>query len=100
MSEEYEGVDLPEQISVRMEKREQLNKLGDAYPVSLPITHTIEATKASAMTVVNTFWERGVVSQRAIRRPTKTQTTAPGIVNPINIPNASAMPHGPKSTGI
>lgn len=46
MSEEYEGVDLPEQISVRMEKREQLNKLGDAYPVSLPITHTIEATKA------------------------------------------------------
>jgi lysyl-tRNA synthetase class 2 len=33
--------DLPEQIAIRMAKREKLNELGDAYPVSLPITHTI-----------------------------------------------------------
>ena len=46
MTEEYEGVDLPEQIAVRMQKRERLNALGAAYPVKLPITHTIEATKA------------------------------------------------------
>ena len=46
MAEEYEGVDLPEQIAVRMQKRERLNALGAAYPVKLPITHTIEATKA------------------------------------------------------
>ena len=45
MSEEYEA-DLPEQIAFRMQKREKLNELSDAYPVSLPITHTIEATKA------------------------------------------------------
>jgi lysyl-tRNA synthetase class 2 len=29
-----------------MQKRERLNLLGAAYPVKLPITHTIEATKA------------------------------------------------------
>ena len=46
MSEEIEGVDLPEQIAVRMAKRERLNELSSAYPVVLPITHTIEATKA------------------------------------------------------
>ncbi|MDG2497584.1 MAG: lysine--tRNA ligase [Aquiluna sp.] len=46
MSEEYEDVDVPEQIAVRMEKREQLLKSSAAYPVTLPITHTIEATKA------------------------------------------------------
>jgi lysyl-tRNA synthetase class 2 len=46
VSEEYEGVDLPEQIAVRMQKRERLNLFGAAYPVKLPITHTIEATKA------------------------------------------------------
>ena len=46
MSEEYEEIDLPEQIAVRMDKRERLNALGSAYPVTLPITHTIEATKA------------------------------------------------------
>jgi len=46
VSEEYEGVDLPEQIAVRMEKRDRLNALNSAYPVTLPITHTIEATKA------------------------------------------------------
>jgi len=45
VSEEYEA-DLPEQIAFRMQKRERLNELSDAYPVSLPITHTIEATKA------------------------------------------------------
>jgi lysyl-tRNA synthetase class 2 len=33
--------DLPEQIAVRMAKREKLNEISDAYPVSLPITHTI-----------------------------------------------------------
>ncbi|MFM1784706.1 MAG: lysine--tRNA ligase [Actinomycetota bacterium] len=46
MSEEPEEQDLPEQIAIRLEKRERLNQIGDAYPVSLPITHTIEATKA------------------------------------------------------
>ena len=46
MSEEYEDVDVPEQIAVRMQKREQLLKHSAAYPVSLPITNTIEATKA------------------------------------------------------
>lgn len=45
MSEEQE-VDLPEQIAIRLEKRDRLNQLNDAYPVALPITHTIEATKA------------------------------------------------------
>ena len=45
MSEEYEA-ELPEQIAIRMQKRERLNELNDAYPVELPITHTIEATKA------------------------------------------------------
>lgn len=45
MSEEYEA-ELPEQIAFRMQKRERLNELNDAYPVELPITHTIEATKA------------------------------------------------------
>ena len=38
--------DLPEQIAVRMAKREKLNELGDAYPVSLPITHTIAEVRA------------------------------------------------------
>lgn len=46
MNEELEEQDLPEQIAIRLEKRERLNELGEAYPVSLPITHTIEATKA------------------------------------------------------
>ena len=45
MSEEYEA-ELPEQIAIRMQKREKLNELSAAYPVELPITHTIEATKA------------------------------------------------------
>ena len=39
--------DLPEQIAVRLAKRERLNELGEAYPVSLPITHTIEQVRAS-----------------------------------------------------
>ncbi len=38
--------DLPEQIAVRLAKRERLNELGDAYPVSLPITHTIDEVRA------------------------------------------------------
>ena len=46
MSDELEVEDLPEQIAVRMAKRERLNELNNAYPVSLPVTHTIEATKA------------------------------------------------------
>ena len=44
MSEDYES-ELPEQIAFRMAKREKLNELSDAYPVALPITHTIEAVK-------------------------------------------------------
>ena len=39
--------DLPEQIAVRLAKRERLNELGQAYPVSLPITHTIEQVRAA-----------------------------------------------------
>ncbi len=47
MSEqEIEVDDLPEQIAVRMQKRERLNQTSSAYPVSLPITHTIEAVRA------------------------------------------------------
>ncbi len=38
--------DLPEQIAIRLEKRARLNELGDAYPVSLPITHTIDQVRA------------------------------------------------------
>jgi lysyl-tRNA synthetase class 2 len=37
--------DLPEQIAVRLAKRERLNEMGDAYPVSLPITHTIDGVR-------------------------------------------------------
>ena len=48
MSEqEIEVDDLPEQIAVRMQKRERLNQSSSAYPVSLPITHTIEAVRAN-----------------------------------------------------
>lgn len=46
MSEEIEFDDLPEQIAIRMAKREKLNELSSAYPAALPITHTIEATRA------------------------------------------------------
>jgi len=45
LSDEYES-ELPEQIAFRMAKREKLNSDSSAYPVSLPITHTIEAVKA------------------------------------------------------
>jgi lysyl-tRNA synthetase, class II len=38
--------DLPEQIAIRMAKRERILASGqDAYPVSLPITHTIDQVK-------------------------------------------------------
>lgn len=40
-----EEQDLPEQIAVRLAKRDRLNELNDAYPVSLPITHTIDAVR-------------------------------------------------------
>ena len=43
---ENDSDDLPEQIAVRMAKREKLNELGDAYPVSLPITHTIAQVRS------------------------------------------------------
>jgi lysyl-tRNA synthetase class 2 len=43
---ENDSEDLPEQIAVRMLKREKLNELSDAYPVSLPITHTIAQVRA------------------------------------------------------
>lgn len=42
---ENDSEDLPEQIAVRMAKRERLNELSDAYPVALPITHTISAVR-------------------------------------------------------
>jgi len=45
LEEELVGEDLPEQMGYRLEKREQLIADGDAYPVSLPITHSIEEVK-------------------------------------------------------
>ena len=42
---ENDSEDLPEQIAVRMAKRERLNELSDAYPVALPITHTISEVR-------------------------------------------------------
>ncbi len=44
-AEEFEA-DLPEQIAVRLAKREQILESGEAYPVSLPISHTIAEVKA------------------------------------------------------
>jgi lysyl-tRNA synthetase class 2 len=43
---EQEDQDLPEQIAVRLAKRERLLTNGEAYPVSLPITHTIDEVRA------------------------------------------------------
>jgi lysyl-tRNA synthetase class 2 len=43
---ENDSEDLPEQIAIRMAKREKLNELSDAYPVSLPITHTIAEVRS------------------------------------------------------
>ena len=41
-----EEQDLPEQIAIRLAKRERILASGsDAYPVSLPITHTIDQVK-------------------------------------------------------
>jgi lysyl-tRNA synthetase, class II len=45
-TEEAFDDDLPEQIAVRMAKRERLNESGDAYPVSVPVTTTIDAVRA------------------------------------------------------
>ena len=42
---ELEAEDLPEQIAVRMAKREKLLEQSGAYPVSLPITHTIKQVR-------------------------------------------------------
>lgn len=39
-------VDLPEQMAFRLAKRARLLEESDPYPVSLPISHTIEATRA------------------------------------------------------
>ena len=38
--------DVPEQIEIRLAKRDKLNELNDAYPVTLPITTTIDAVRA------------------------------------------------------
>ena len=49
MTEQTEAIepeDLSEQMEFRLEKRRRLLEDGEAYPVSLPITHTIEATRA------------------------------------------------------
>ena len=45
MEQELAGDDLPEQMGFRLQKREQLIADGEAYPVSLPITHSIEEVK-------------------------------------------------------
>jgi len=47
VEQDEEGQDLPEQIAIRLAKRERLIELGDAYPVSLPITHTISQVRAA-----------------------------------------------------
>ena len=41
-----EEQDLPEQIAIRLQKRERLLASGDAYPVSVEITSTIDEVKA------------------------------------------------------
>ena len=48
MSDELENEvdDLPEQIAVRLSKRDRLIEKGDAYPVALPITDTIAEVRA------------------------------------------------------
>lgn len=46
MSDQLEPEDLPEQIAIRMAKREKLLAIADAYPVSLPITHTISQVRS------------------------------------------------------
>jgi lysyl-tRNA synthetase class 2 len=45
-TEAIEPEDLSEQMEFRLEKRRRLLEDGEAYPVTLPITHTIEATRA------------------------------------------------------
>jgi lysyl-tRNA synthetase class 2 len=45
LEQELAGDDLPEQMGFRLEKREQLISQGEAYPVTLPITHSIEEVK-------------------------------------------------------
>ena len=41
-----EEQDLPEQIAIRLAKRERLIESGaEAYPVSLPVTHTIDQVR-------------------------------------------------------
>ena len=49
MTEQTEAIepeDFSEQMEFRLEKRRRLLEEGEAYPVRLPITHTIEATRA------------------------------------------------------
>jgi lysyl-tRNA synthetase class 2 len=43
---ENEAEDLPEQIAIRLSKREKLQELGSAYPVTLPITHSIAEVRS------------------------------------------------------
>jgi lysyl-tRNA synthetase class 2 len=45
LDQELTGEDTSEQMGYRLEKREQLIANGEAYPVSLPITHSIEEVK-------------------------------------------------------
>jgi lysyl-tRNA synthetase class 2 len=45
LDQELAGEDLPEQMGFRLEKREQLISEGEAYPVTVPITHSIEEVK-------------------------------------------------------
>ena len=43
---ENEFDDLPEQIAIRLSKREKLNTLSGAYPVAVPVTHSIAEVRA------------------------------------------------------
>ena len=47
--------DLPEQIAVRLAKRDRLNEAGDAYPVSVPVTTTIDAVRAETGAEPNVY---------------------------------------------
>ncbi len=46
MDQELVGDDTPEQMGFRLDKREALIANGEAYPVGVPITHSIDEVKA------------------------------------------------------
>ena len=65
---ENEAEDLPEQIAIRLAKRDKLQKTGSAYPVSLPVTHTISEVRAKfpELEIDATTGEKVAVSGRVV----------------------------------